>query len=101
MRHRIPLAGSGVALAVVIATMPLWANQAPLFLAGLALTAAFFALSWNLLFGVTGLATFGHAAFLFLSTAAVALALWWLTETSFGRSSVRSGKMASAPRFSA
>jgi branched-chain amino acid transport system permease protein len=46
-----------------IASLPLWANQGLVFLAGLTLIEAVFALSWNLLFGYTGVASFGHAAF--------------------------------------
>lgn len=49
--------------ALGIATLPLWANQGIVFVIGLALIEAVFALSWNLLFGFTGLASFGHAAF--------------------------------------
>jgi branched-chain amino acid transport system permease protein len=53
----------GTGAFVVIASLPLWANQGLVFLAGLTLIEAVFALSWNLLFGYTGLASFGHAAF--------------------------------------
>ncbi|MGF7162386.1 branched-chain amino acid transport system permease protein [Rhodoligotrophos appendicifer] len=52
-----------VAAALAFATLPLWADQGIMFLAGLVLIEAVFALSWNLLFGFTGLASFGHAAF--------------------------------------
>lgn len=51
------------AAAAVFITLPLWSNQGIVFLAGLVLVEAIFALSWNLLFGYTGLASFGHAAF--------------------------------------
>ena len=44
-------------------TLPYWSNQGIMFLAGLALIEIVFALAWNLLFGFTGLASFGHAAF--------------------------------------
>lgn len=47
----------------VMFTIPLWADQGILFIAGLVLVEMVFALSWNLLFGFTGLASFGHAAF--------------------------------------
>lgn len=49
--------------ALVFVTLPAWSNQGIVFLAGLVLVEAIFALSWNLLFGFTGLASFGHAAF--------------------------------------
>lgn len=62
-RYRKALFGVGVAAALVVAAMPFWANPGMLYLASVALIAALFALSWNLLFGTTGLATFGHAAF--------------------------------------
>ncbi|MBX3539368.1 MAG: ABC transporter permease [Chelatococcus sp.] len=62
-RYRTVLTWIGVLGAAGIAAMPLWANPGMVFLAGMALIAALFALSWNLLFGTTGLATFGHAAF--------------------------------------
>ncbi|WP_239025035.1 branched-chain amino acid ABC transporter permease [Rhodoligotrophos defluvii] len=52
-----------VASAVAFASLPFWADQGIMFLAGLVLIEAVFALSWNLLFGFTGLASFGHAAF--------------------------------------
>ncbi|PSC02915.1 branched-chain amino acid ABC transporter permease [Alsobacter soli] len=48
---------------VVLASLPVWANQGVTFIVGLALVEAVFALSWNLLFGFTGMASFGHAAF--------------------------------------
>lgn len=47
----------------VIASLPWWINPGLLFLAGLTLVHAVFALSWNLLFGYAGLASFGHAGF--------------------------------------
>ena len=43
--------------------LPLVSGQGIVFVAGLALTEIVFALSWNLLFGFTGLGSFGHAAF--------------------------------------
>lgn len=53
----------GVAIAAVCYSIPLWADGAVLFLAGVAVIQGLFALSWNLLFGYAGLAAFGHAAF--------------------------------------
>lgn len=51
---------AGLAL---VASVPGWAAPGFLFLAGLTLVNAMFALSWNLLFGYIGLASFGHAGF--------------------------------------
>jgi branched-chain amino acid transport system permease protein len=50
-------------LLIVAATLPFWANSGVVFLSGVVLTEALFAISWNLLFGFTGLVSFGHAAF--------------------------------------
>ncbi|WP_210483717.1 branched-chain amino acid ABC transporter permease [Microvirga antarctica] len=46
-----------------LALAPDLVNPGLLFLIGLTLIQAVFALSWNLLFGYTGLASFGHAGF--------------------------------------
>ncbi|MHA6642774.1 branched-chain amino acid ABC transporter permease [Mesorhizobium sp. A623] len=54
---------AGLVCALAFVTLPYWANQGIMFLAGLALIEIVFALAWNLLFGFTGLASFGHAAF--------------------------------------
>jgi branched-chain amino acid transport system permease protein len=48
---------------LAVLSLPLWNTQAIVFLAGLILIDALFALSWNLMFGFTGVTTFGHAAF--------------------------------------
>jgi branched-chain amino acid transport system permease protein len=69
------LAMLGVLGAAAVALMPFWASPGLMFLAGGALIAALFALSWNLLFGTTGLATFGHAAFFAIGAYAAGLAL--------------------------
>lgn len=58
-----PRLTGGLALAALVFSLPLWANQGLIFLAGLTLIEALFALSWNLLYGVAGIAAFGHAAF--------------------------------------
>ena len=62
-RYRFGLVVFGIVAAIAVALMPYWANSGMIFMAGVALIAALFALSWNLMFGTTGLATFGHAAF--------------------------------------
>ncbi|WP_269932938.1 branched-chain amino acid ABC transporter permease [Aminobacter sp. HY435] len=47
------------ALAAALLLLPLWANSGLVFLAGTTIIVAVFALSWNLLFGYAGLASFG------------------------------------------
>ncbi|CAH1663726.1 MULTISPECIES: ABC transporter permease [unclassified Chelatococcus] len=74
-RYRPSLIAAGIVLAIAVAAMPLWANPGLVFLAGIALVAALFALSWNFLFGTTGLATFGHAAFFAIGAYSSALML--------------------------
>lgn len=49
--------------AVALLTMPFYTNQGVIFLVGLMLIQALFALSWALLFARTGLLVFGHAGF--------------------------------------
>lgn len=48
---------------VAIATLPAWAEKGLLFLASLILVQIVFATSFNVVFGLTGLISFGHAAF--------------------------------------
>jgi len=48
---------------VLLAAAPFAVNQGLLFLIGLAMIQAVFALSWNLMFRYAGLASFGHAMF--------------------------------------
>ncbi|HWL57431.1 MAG TPA: branched-chain amino acid ABC transporter permease [Paracoccus sp. (in: a-proteobacteria)] len=50
-------------LVVLLFCAPSLVNPGILFVIGLTLVQAVFALSWNLLFGFTGLASFGHAGF--------------------------------------
>jgi branched-chain amino acid transport system permease protein len=57
------LTGIVIVLLLTAATVPFWANSGIVFLSGVVLTEALFAISWNLLFGFTGLVSFGHAAF--------------------------------------
>jgi branched-chain amino acid transport system permease protein len=57
------LTGVVIVLLLMAATVPFWANSGIVFLSGIVLTEALFAISWNLLFGFTGLVSFGHAAF--------------------------------------
>lgn len=66
---------TGAVSAAAVVSLPLWANQGLLFIAGLTLIEALFAISWNLMFGFTGLATFGHAAFFAIGAYFVAVLL--------------------------
>ena len=54
---------AALALALAIIVLPLWIGPGILFIASLLLVSTVFAMSWNLMFGFGGLATFGHAAF--------------------------------------
>lgn len=53
----------GVAALLAVVSVPLWANPGLEFIIGLILIQALFAMSWNILFGYVGLASFGHAGF--------------------------------------
>jgi branched-chain amino acid transport system permease protein len=50
-------------LMLVVLLLPIWVGGGILYIASLVLISSVFALSWNLMFGFGGLATFGHAAF--------------------------------------
>lgn len=65
----------GIVAALILVSIPVWATQGVLFFAGVTLTAALFALSWNLLFSYAGLASFGHAAFFALGAYGVGVML--------------------------
>lgn len=66
---------AGVATVLVLATLPLWMNAGPLYIVGTVLIQVVFALSWNILFGYTGLVSFGHAGFYAIGAYLTALAL--------------------------
>lgn len=51
------------ALALMLVLLPTWAGGGVIYVASLVLIGTVFAMSWNLMFGFGGLATFGHAAF--------------------------------------
>lgn len=76
-------AGSVAGSILVLASLPFWASQAVVFVVGLALTSALFALSWNLLFGYAGISSFGHAAFFSIGAYFTALMLRQSPGTSF------------------
>jgi len=63
-----------IGIALLTAT-PILFNESVTFVVGLALIEALFALSWNLLFNYTGIASFGHAAFFALGAYFVGAAL--------------------------
>lgn len=57
------LTAFGAVLVVLLFFAPELVNPGLLFIIGMTLIQSVFALSWNLLFGYTGLASFGHAGF--------------------------------------
>ena len=65
---------AGIAILAVV-SLPLWGNPGLLFVAGLMLIEALFALSWHFLFNKGGVASFGHAAFYALGAYTVGLLL--------------------------
>lgn len=75
--------GSVTSSIAVLASLPFWASQAVVFVAGLAITSALFALSWNLLFGYAGIPSFGHAAFFSIGAYFTAVMLRHSPGTSF------------------
>jgi branched-chain amino acid transport system permease protein len=80
MMMRVSSARTALAIAagvVALATVPFWNTSAIVFLVGLVLIDAIFALSWNLMFGLTGLTTFGHAAFFAIGAYTVGLSIKW------------------------
>jgi branched-chain amino acid transport system permease protein len=77
-RPRVPRRvwqGLGVLLVAVLASLPLWVGAGPLYVVGTVLVQVIFALSWNILFGYTGLVSFGHAGFFAIGAYLTALAL--------------------------
>ena len=73
----------GVAAVGVLAMLPLWVNAGPLYVVGTVLVQVVFALSWNILFGYTGLVSFGHAGFFALGAYLAALSLRHVTGAPF------------------
>ncbi|MBP6895612.1 MAG: ABC transporter permease [Pseudacidovorax sp.] len=65
----------GTALVLLLATLPWWVGAGPLYVVGTVLIQVVFALSWNILFGYTGLVSFGHAGFFAIGAYLTALAL--------------------------
>jgi len=54
---------AAVLLGAAFALVPLWADKGTVFLASVVMVNVVFALAFNLVFGLTGLVSFGHAAF--------------------------------------
>lgn len=73
----------GTAGVLVLATLPLWISAGPLYVVGTVLIQVVFALSWNMLFGYTGLVSFGHAGFFAIGAYLTALALRHVTGVPF------------------
>lgn len=63
MKLKDPRLLFGLVCIVALAAAPMVANQGLLFLIGLTMAQAVFALSWNLLFRYSGIASFGHSMF--------------------------------------
>lgn len=64
-----------IALAAILLLLPFWANSGLVFLAGTTIIVAVFALSWNLLFGYAGLASFGSGGLFSIGAYAMAVML--------------------------
>lgn len=81
-------------LALAFASVPLWADKGALFLASVVMINAVFALSFNLVFGLTGLVSFGHAAFFATGAYTMGLALQRFGHLPFFASWLGAGLMA-------
>jgi len=73
----------GAATVAVLASLPLWAAPGVLYVVGTVLIQVVFALSWNILFGFTGLVSFGHAAFYAIGAYLAALVLKNMSAVPF------------------
>jgi branched-chain amino acid transport system permease protein len=76
-------AALGVAAAAILLAAPFWADEGLVFVIGVGLIEALFALSWNLLFGFTGLTSFGHAALFAIGAYTVGFVLKTYTIVPF------------------
>ena len=63
VKRSLGAVAAALALTLAIIILPVWIGSGILFIASLLLISTVFAMSWNLMFGFGGLATFGHAAF--------------------------------------
>jgi branched-chain amino acid transport system permease protein len=73
-------AGAMAVAAAVFMSAPLWADGGTLFLLGVLAIQVVFAVSFNLIFGLTGLVSFGHAAYFAAGAYTTALLLRDLPE---------------------
>jgi len=73
------IGGTQAVLAVVLLagflSVPLWADKGVVFLASVALVHIVFALSFNMIFGLSGMVSFGHAAYFAIGAYACGLLL--------------------------
>ncbi|UUZ65618.1 branched-chain amino acid ABC transporter permease [Polaromonas sp. P1-6] len=78
---------SDIAMAALVillfASVPWWADKGLLFLASVVMINAIFALSFNLVFGLTGLVSFGHAAFFAVGAYTTGLLLKSFSDVPF------------------
>ncbi|WP_378942925.1 branched-chain amino acid ABC transporter permease [Mesorhizobium sp. ANAO-SY3R2] len=72
-----------LALAAALLLLPLWANSGLVFLAGTTMVVAVFALSWNILFGYAGLASFGSGGLFSIGAYTMAVMLRGGHEAQF------------------
>ena len=72
-----------VAVALVLVTVPLWADSGVIFVVSLMLISTIFSMSWNLMFGFGGVASFGHAAFFGIGAYLSAYALKFHPDAPF------------------
>lgn len=72
----------GALLLVAFLAVPLWADKGLIFLAGVALVHIVFALSFNTISGLSGMVSFGHAAYFAIGAYASGLILRNWTEGS-------------------
>lgn len=73
-----------VVLALGLLSIPFWGGAGLVFVVGLGLISVVFSMSWNLMFGFGGLASFGHAAFFAIGAYLSAYALKYVPGASFG-----------------
>lgn len=85
---RPPVASSAAlvcvaAAAIALWTVPMWASGGFLFVISLMLISTIFSMSWNLMFGWAGVASFGHAAFFGMGAYLSAYALKFHIDVPF------------------
>lgn len=73
-----------ILLFLALVSVPFWAGAGLVFVVGIGLISAVFSMSWNLMFGFAGVASFGHAAFFAIGAYLSAYALKYEPGVSFG-----------------